>query len=114
MNGGERRQEEIEAGGEEDGDAKKPIGRDVWGEETSRNLGEDVTPEVGGVNIANGLWAPVELIDPSLIRRAVDFHHCNFNIASNAKGYEEANGHKHSLMKRKVTFVVIDMKVVNI
>jgi len=32
VNGGDGGQEEVEAGGEEDGDAKKPIGRDIRGE----------------------------------------------------------------------------------
>ena len=112
VNVGEGGQKQVEAGGEEDGDAKKPIGGDVRGKEASRHLGEDVTPEVGGVNIAYGLWAPVELRDPIIIWCGVDFHHCNLNIASNAKGYEETNGHKRSLMKMKVSFVVIDMEVV--
>ena len=105
VNGGEGGQEEVEAGGEEDGDAKKPIGGDVRGEETSRHLGQDVTPKEGGVHVAYRLGSPLEFRRLVLSWCCVDFHHCHTNIAANAKGYEEANGQKHSLTKSSFIYL---------
>ena len=110
MNDGEGGQEQVEAGGEEDGEAKKPIGRDIGGEETSRHLGQDVTPKVGGVDVAYGLWAPVEFREPVPSWCCVDFHHCNPNIASNAKGYEKANKQKQSLTKSNMIYLSLKFK----
>ena len=44
------RDEQVEAGGEEDGRPKEPVGGEPRSQETTRQLGHDVTPEEGGVH----------------------------------------------------------------
>ena len=94
--------EQVEAGGEEDGRPKEPVGGEPRSQEPTWQLGDDVAPEEGGVDVADGLGAPVELSgggDVALVVGGVGhhLHGGDTNIATDSKGDEEATGDKNSL-----------------
>ena len=99
---GGSRDQQVEAGGEEDRGPEEPVGREPGGQEASGQLGHDVAPEERGVHVADGLRAPVELRwrgDVALLVGRVrhHLHRGHPHVAPDAEGYEEATGNKDCL-----------------
>ena len=96
------RDEQVEAGGEEDGRPEEPVGWEPGCQEAPRQLGHNVTPEEGGVHVADGLGAPVELGgrgDVALVVGGVG-HHLDggdAHVASDSKRDEEAASNENCL-----------------
>ena len=96
------RDEQVEAGGEEDGRPKESVGGEPRSQETTGQLGHDVAPEKGGVDVANGLGAPMELGgcgDVALVVGGVGhhLHGGDADVATDSEGDEEATGDKNCL-----------------
>ena len=96
------RDEQVEAGGEEDGRPKEPVGGEPRSQEPTWQLGHNVAPEEGGVHVADGLGAPVELGgrgDVALVIGGVrhHLHGGDANVATDSEGDEEATGDKNGL-----------------
>ena len=96
------RDEQVEAGGEEDGRPKEPVGGEPRSQETTWQLGHNVAPEEGGVNVADGLGAPMELGgcgDVALVVGGVGhhLHRGDADVATDSEGDEKATGDKNCL-----------------
>ena len=96
------RDEQVEAGGKEDGRPKEPVGWEPRGQETPWQLGHDVAPEERRVDVADGLGAPVELGgcgDVPLVVGGVGhhLHGGDADVATNSEGDKEAAGDENCL-----------------
>ena len=96
------RDEQVEAGGEEDGRPEEPVGWEPGCQEAPRQLGHNVTPEEGGVHVADGLGAPMELGgcgDVALVVGGVGhhLHGGDADVATDSEGDEKATGDKNCL-----------------
>ena len=97
--------QEVEAGGEEDGGPEEAVGGVLGGEEPAGQLGHDVAPEERGVHVANGLRTPVELRDVlpllvGLVRHHGDLRHTH--VAADPEGDDEPSHNQDSLNRKKI------------